>query len=75
MIHAARALKLKVMLGGFAETSISVTAFAHLAPLADYCDLDACLLIADDPYEGILFKGSEIALPDRPGIGVIPRRN
>ncbi len=75
MIYAAREHGLKVMLGGFAETSISVTAFAHLAPLVDYADLDACLLIANDPYEGLLFKGSEITLPDRPGIGVISRFN
>ncbi len=73
MIHAARAHDLKIMLGGFLETSISVTAMAHLAPLVDYCDLDACLLIANDPYLGLEFEGSRFKLPERPGIGVVPR--
>ena len=73
MIHAARAHDLKIMLGGFVETSISVTAMGHLAPLVDYCDLDACLLVAEDPYLGLEFQGSHFRLPDRPGIGVVPR--
>jgi len=73
MIHAARAHNLKIMLGGFSETSVSVTAFGHLSPLVDYADLDAALLLAHDPYDGIAFNGSQIVLPKRPGIGVIPR--
>lgn len=72
MIHAARAHDLKIMLGGFGETSLSITAFAQLAPLVDYCDLDGALLMAEDAYEGIEFKGNTFTLPDRPGLGVIP---
>jgi L-alanine-DL-glutamate epimerase-like enolase superfamily enzyme len=73
MIHAARAHDLKIMLGGFGETSLSVTAFAQLSPLVDYCDLDGALLMAEDAYEGITFRGSAFTLPARPGLGVIPR--
>ncbi len=73
MIHAARAHNLTIMLGGFGESSLSVTAFAQLAPLVDYCDLDGALLMAEDAYEGIVFNGSQFTLPDRPGLGVIPR--
>jgi L-alanine-DL-glutamate epimerase-like enolase superfamily enzyme len=73
MIHAARAHQLKIMLGGFGETSLSVTAFAQLAPLVDYCDLDGALLMAEDAFEGVTFKGSAFTLPNRPGLGVIPR--
>lgn len=73
MIDAARAHKLNIMLGGFGESSLSVTAFAQLAPLVDYCDLDGALLMAEDAYEGIVFNGSQFTLPDRPGFGVIPR--
>ena len=71
MIHAAKALNLPVMLGGFCESSLSVTAFAHLSPLVQYADLDAALLLADDPYDGIRFDGSQVILPNRPGVGVI----
>jgi L-alanine-DL-glutamate epimerase-like enolase superfamily enzyme len=73
MIHAARAHNLKIMLGGFGETSLSVTAFAQLAPLVDYCDLDGALLMAEDAFEGVTFRGSKFTLPNRPGLGVIPR--
>ncbi len=73
MIHAARAHNLRIMLGGFGESSLSVTAFAQLSPLVDYCDLDGALLMGEDPYEGIVFEGSRFYLPHRPGLGVIPR--
>lgn len=73
MIHAAKAHNLTVMLGGFGETSLSITAFAQLSPLVEYCDLDGALLMAEDAYEGIVFSGSRFTLPHRPGLGVIPR--
>jgi L-alanine-DL-glutamate epimerase-like enolase superfamily enzyme len=73
MIHAARAHGLTIMLGGFGESSLSVTAFAQLSPLVDFCDLDGALLMAEDAYEGIVFKGSQFTLPNRPGLGVVPR--
>lgn len=75
MIHAARAHNLKIMLGGFCESSVSVTAFAHLAPLVDYCDLDAALLVGPaDPYTGVRFEGSRVILPTTPGLGVHPKQ-
>jgi L-alanine-DL-glutamate epimerase-like enolase superfamily enzyme len=74
MIHAARAHDLKIMLGCFTETSISNTAFAHLSPLVDYADLDGGLLLANDPFDGVQFLGNQIRLPQRPGLGVIPRQ-
>ena len=70
MISAARAHGMKIMLGGFGETSLSVTAFAQLAPLVDYADLDGALLMADDPYLGVTWEGSRYTLPERPGFGV-----
>ncbi|MEM0950564.1 MAG: dipeptide epimerase [Cyanobacteria bacterium P01_H01_bin.74] len=73
MIEKASTLGLDVMLGGFGETSVSVTAFAHLAPKVRYCDLDAALLIADDPYTGIVFNGSKFTLPNRAGLGVVKK--
>ncbi len=73
MIHAARAHNLTIMLGGFGESSQSVTAFAQLSPLVDFCDLDGALLMGEDAYEGIRFEGSRFYLPDRPGFGVIPK--
>ena len=41
MIAVARAHDLQVMIGCMVETSVGITAAAHLAPLVDWADLDA----------------------------------
>ncbi|HEU4400936.1 MAG TPA: dipeptide epimerase [Candidatus Polarisedimenticolia bacterium] len=70
MIDRARALKMKVMLGCMIETSIGITAAAHLSPLVDHADLDGNLLIANDPFRGVVVRDGRLVLPDRPGLGV-----
>ena len=69
-IHCARAHGLQIMLSCMVETSVGVTAAAHLAPLCDYADLDGPLLIKNDPYQGVRFDGARLILPDGPGLGV-----
>lgn len=73
MIHVARAHNLRVMLGCMIESSLAITAAAHLSPLADYADLDGHLLIEDDPYIGIAVEHGKLILPDEPGLGVKAR--
>jgi L-alanine-DL-glutamate epimerase-like enolase superfamily enzyme len=73
MIATARAHHLKVMLGCMIESSLSITAAAHLSPLVDYADLDGPLLIEHDPFDGIQYESGKLVLPDRPGLGVVPR--
>ena len=51
-LKAAREAGLKTMLGCMIESSILITAGAHLAELTDYLDLDGNLLISNDPYLG-----------------------
>ncbi len=70
MIHTARAAGLSVMLGCMVETSVGIAAAAHLAPMADYVDLDGHLLLADDPFEGIGGDGGRLRLTDKPGLGI-----
>jgi L-alanine-DL-glutamate epimerase-like enolase superfamily enzyme len=70
MIRAARERNLEVMLGCMLETSIGVTAAAHLSPLVDYADLDGNLLLADDPFDGVRVRGGKLVLPEGPGLGV-----
>jgi L-alanine-DL-glutamate epimerase-like enolase superfamily enzyme len=74
MIHAARAMGMKIMLGCMIESSILCTAAAHLTPLLDYADVDGPLLVTDDPYEGALYDGAQLRLPTAPGLGVRPRK-
>lgn len=72
-LAVARALGLDVMLGCMIETSIAVTAAAHLAPLAQYVDLDGPLLIDNDPFEGVRYDHGRLLLPTGPGLGLEPR--
>jgi L-alanine-DL-glutamate epimerase-like enolase superfamily enzyme len=52
-LKAARKAGLKTMLGCMIETSILISAGAHLAELCDYLDLDGNILITNDPYLGV----------------------
>jgi L-Ala-D/L-Glu epimerase / N-acetyl-D-glutamate racemase len=70
MIHVARAHNLRVMIGCMIESSLAITAAAHLTPLVDYADLDGNLLIDNDPYEGVKVVNGKLLLPDIPGLGV-----
>ena len=74
MLRRARELGLQVMLGCMVETSIGTTAMAHLSGLADWVDLDAPLLIRNDPFDGVRYdKNLRITVPERPGTGVVMR--
>jgi L-alanine-DL-glutamate epimerase-like enolase superfamily enzyme len=78
LIHAARAHHLRVMLGCMIESSLSITAAAHLSPLVDDADLDGMLLVESDPFDGVRVRQGKLILPARPGLGVrrreAPRR-
>jgi len=73
MIHVARAHNLRVMIGCMIESSLAITAAAHLTPLVDYADLDGNLLIDNDPYGGVVVEHGKLVLPDEPGLGVKER--
>ena len=73
MVAEARRRDMKVMLGCMIESSLGITAAAHLAPLMDYVDLDGAALLADDPYVGATMQGGLIQLPVTPGLGVTAR--
>ncbi len=70
MIHVARAHNLRVMIGCMIESSLAITAAAHITPLVDYADLDGHLLIDNDPYVGVSVVNGKLILPDGPGLGV-----
>ncbi len=72
MVLLARAYGLRILIGCMVESSVAVTAAAHLAPLADYIDLDGNLLITNDPYRGVQIVNGRPLLPDAPGLGVKP---
>ena len=73
MANYARAEGMRVMVGCMTETSCAVSAAAQLSPLADFADLDGNLLISNDRFSGMTVSEGKIILPDRPGIGILPR--
>ena len=70
LVAAARAHDMAVMAGCMVETSLGISAAAHLAPLLDYADLDGAALLANDPFVGASIADGRITLPDTPGLGV-----
>ena len=63
MIHTARALGLKIMLGCMVESAIASTAAAHLSPLVDWADLDGPFLVARDPFDGLTYDARKDRAP------------
>ena len=69
MIHAARALGLRVMLGCMIESQLGIAPAAQLASLADWVDLDGHLLMADEPFTRASARGRARAALARAGLG------
>ena len=74
MLERARELGFRTFLGCMEETSVGIAGSAVVASLADWVDLDGCLLLADDPFEGLdLDAEHRWRLTDRPGLGLTRR--
>jgi L-alanine-DL-glutamate epimerase-like enolase superfamily enzyme len=73
MIHTARALGMKIMLGCMVESAIAATAAAHLSPLVDWADIDGPFLTKDDPFTGVRYDRGKLVLGDAPGLGLTER--
>jgi L-Ala-D/L-Glu epimerase len=72
MIHAARALGLRVMLGCMIESQLGIAPAAAIASLVDWTDLDGHLLLADEPYAGLELSDGRVLPGPAPGLGVAP---
>ena len=72
MIHAARALGLRIMLGCMNESSLGIAGAAQISPLVDVVDLDGHLLNANDTHTGLAFTDGCVLPGDGPGLGVDP---
>ncbi len=75
-LRAARRAGLKTMIGCMIETSVLITAAAHLAELTDHLDIDGNLLITNDPYLGATAKNGMISFaqaPEKFGLRVAER--
>lgn len=75
-LEAARAQGLKTMIGCMIESSVLISAGAHLAGLADHLDLDGNVLISNDPYNGVQNRGGWLTFDGAPaaiGLQIAPR--
>jgi L-alanine-DL-glutamate epimerase-like enolase superfamily enzyme len=70
MTHAARALRMGVMLGCMLESGLGIAAGCCVAPLCDHVDLDGNLLLREDPWPGIELVDGVQTPSLAPGLGV-----
>jgi len=73
MTHAARALRMGVMLGCMLESGLAIAAGCCVAPLCDHVDLDGNLLLREDPWPGVELQGGVQVPSLEHGLGVSAR--
>jgi L-Ala-D/L-Glu epimerase len=65
-LKAARKEGLKTMIGCMIETSVLISAAAHLAELADHLDIDGNILTNNDPYMGVTAEKGMVSFASAP---------
>ncbi|WP_435253737.1 dipeptide epimerase [Tenacibaculum sp. A30] len=70
MISEAKKLQLKVMVGCMTESSVGISAIAHLLPQLDYVDMDGALLLKEDIAKGVVIENGKIFYTNSYGTGV-----
>ncbi|GHB88478.1 dipeptide epimerase [Persicitalea jodogahamensis] len=71
MIARAGELGLQTMVGCMTESSVGISAIAHLLPLLDYVDMDGTLLISNDPATGVTFDYGKVIYAEENGTGAV----
>jgi hypothetical protein len=64
------------MIGCMLESSVLISAAAHLAELCDYLDVDGNILITNDPYAGVAAEKGVLSFngsPEKFGLRVRAR--
>ena len=69
MLLHAKELGMKTMVGCMTESSVGISAIAHLLPLLDYVDMDGALLLDKDIASGITIENGIIKYSFLNGIG------
>lgn len=70
MISQAKKLGMKTMVGCMTESSVGISAIAHLLPELNYVDMDGALLLAKDIATGVTIKDGIIKYSELNGTGV-----
>lgn len=69
LIHA-KTLGMKTMVGCMTESSVGISAIAHLLPLLDYVDMDGALLLSEDIAQGVSIENGVVTYSHLNGTGV-----
>jgi L-alanine-DL-glutamate epimerase-like enolase superfamily enzyme len=70
MIAQAKKLGMKTMAGCMTESTIGISAIAHLLPELDFVDMDGALLLANDIATGVTISNGIIKYSELNGTGV-----
>jgi L-alanine-DL-glutamate epimerase-like enolase superfamily enzyme len=70
MIAEAKKRGMKAMVGCMTESSVGISAIAHLLPQLDYVDMDGTLLLSEDIATGVIIKEGVIKYSELNGTGV-----
>lgn len=70
MLKEAKKIGLKTMVGCMTESSVGISAIAHLLPDLDYVDMDGALLLAEDIATGVQINNGIITYSELDGTGV-----
>ena len=70
MISQAKKLGMKTMVGCMTESTVGISAIAHLLPELDFVDMDGGLLLSEDIATGITIHNGIIQYSDLNGTGV-----
>lgn len=70
MIQEAKRLGLRTMAGCMTESTVGISAIAHLLPELDYVDMDGPLLLSEDIASGITMEFGKINYAEGNGTGV-----
>ena len=70
MLNEAKDLGMKRMVGCMTESSVGISAIAHLLPLLNYVDMDGAILLKDDIATGITLNNGVISYSNLNGTGV-----
>lgn len=69
MIKEAKKLGLKTMVGCMTESTIGISAIAHLLPELDYVDMDGALLLKEDIATGVTITDGKVSYANTNGTG------
>lgn len=69
MIKKAKELGLKTMVGCMTESTVGISAIAHLLPLLDYVDMDGALLLEKDIATGVSIDFGKTTYANENGTG------